>query len=151
MDHSPAPNALNTSNVATSSFTIKLPMAISRFYCPTEIMWANVLTKPKQGGSFCLARSHLTNLPINYDNNTNCLETNPFLLPLDECPLCPNQIKDQLPKDTNHSFQECVGDFISQSHKTCSWDFSYAYHGEIMALSVQVVLVALRHIGAQGA
>jgi hypothetical protein len=34
-------------------------------YCPTEIMWANVLTKPKQGGLFHLDRSHLMNVPIN--------------------------------------------------------------------------------------
>jgi hypothetical protein len=32
MDHSPAPIAPNTSNVAASSFAIKLPMVISRFY-----------------------------------------------------------------------------------------------------------------------
>jgi hypothetical protein len=30
-------------------------------YCPTEIMWANVLTKPKQGASFRLDRSNLMN------------------------------------------------------------------------------------------
>ncbi len=28
-------------------------------YCPTEIMWADVLTKPKQGGPFRHDRSHL--------------------------------------------------------------------------------------------
>ncbi len=38
-------------------------------YCPTEIMWADVLTKPKQGGPFCLDRSHLMNVPINYDDD----------------------------------------------------------------------------------
>jgi hypothetical protein len=67
-------------------------------HCPTEIMWANVLTKPKQGGPFRLDRSHLMNVPINYDDNTEHLKTNPLLLPLDKCLLCPNQMKDQLLK-----------------------------------------------------
>jgi hypothetical protein len=38
------------------------------------------------------------NVPIKYDNNTKCLKANPLLLLLDERPLCPNQMKDQLPK-----------------------------------------------------
>jgi hypothetical protein len=38
-------------------------------YCPTEMMWANVLTKPKQGGPFRFERSHLMNIPINYDDD----------------------------------------------------------------------------------
>jgi hypothetical protein len=67
-------------------------------YCLTEIMWADVLTKPKQGGPFRLDRSHLMNVPINYDDDTKGLKTNPLLLPLDERPLCPNRMKDQLPK-----------------------------------------------------
>ncbi len=33
------------------------------------MMWANVLTKPKQGRPFCLNRSYLMNIPINYDHN----------------------------------------------------------------------------------
>ncbi len=33
------------------------------------MMWANVLTKPKQGGPFRFERSHLMNIPINYDDD----------------------------------------------------------------------------------
>ncbi len=61
-------------------------------------MWANVHTKPKQGGPFHLDKSNLTNVPINYDDDAKCLKTNPLLLPLDKHLLCPNQMKDQLPK-----------------------------------------------------
>ncbi len=52
-------------------------------------MWANVLTKPKQRGPFRLDRSHLMNVPINYDDNAERLKTHPLLLPLDECPIIP--------------------------------------------------------------
>jgi hypothetical protein len=54
-------------------------------YCPTKIMWANILTKPKQGSPFRLDRSILMNVPINYDDNVERRLTNPLLLPKDEC------------------------------------------------------------------
>jgi hypothetical protein len=87
MDHSPAQNAPNTSNVDTSSLHDKIADGdLEVLYCPTEIMWANVLTKPN--------RSHLMNVPINYDDDTKCLKTHPLLLLLDEHPVNPKQIKD---------------------------------------------------------
>jgi hypothetical protein len=55
-------------------------------YYPTEIMWVDVFTKPKQGGPFCLDRSHLMNIPIKYDNDVKCLKTHPLLLPSEERP-----------------------------------------------------------------
>ncbi len=58
-------------------------------------MRADVLTKPKQGGPFRLDRSHLMNVPINYDDNAEHLKTPPLLLPSDEHPIIPKQIKDQ--------------------------------------------------------
>ena len=35
---------------------------------PTEEMWEGVLTKTKQGKSFRVFRSKLTNVPIDYDD-----------------------------------------------------------------------------------
>jgi hypothetical protein len=35
-------------------------------YCPTDTMWADVLTKPLQGTKFCLMRSFLMNCPVDY-------------------------------------------------------------------------------------
>ncbi len=58
-------------------------------------MWADVLTRPKQGGPFCLERSHLMNVPINYDDDAEHLKAHPFLLPSDERPINPKRIKDQ--------------------------------------------------------
>ena len=55
-------------------------------YCPTETMWADVLTKPKQGGPFRLDRSHLMNIPIDYNDNVEHTNAHPLLLPKDKCP-----------------------------------------------------------------
>jgi hypothetical protein len=49
-------------------------------------MWADVLTKSKQGGPFRLNRSHLMNIPINYDDNIERTKAHPLLLPQDERP-----------------------------------------------------------------
>ena len=47
---------------------------------PTDIMWCNILNKPKQGSIFREFRGHLMNVPINYDNNAERLHTHPLLL-----------------------------------------------------------------------
>ena len=61
-------------------------------------MGADVLPKPKQGGPFRLDRSHLINVPINYDDDAERLKTHPLLLSLDERPINSKQIKDRLLK-----------------------------------------------------
>ena len=53
-------------------------------YCPTEEMWADVLNKPKQGRPFRLDRSHLMNVPIDYDDEMERAKTHLELLPSDE-------------------------------------------------------------------
>ena len=40
--------------------------AIDLQYCPTEHMWADVLTKPLQGAKFRLMRAFLMNCPLDY-------------------------------------------------------------------------------------
>lgn len=44
-------------------------------YCPTEKMWADVNTKPLQGRSFRIMRSHLMNIPEDYNDETERLNT----------------------------------------------------------------------------
>ena len=55
-------------------------------YCPTEMMWADVLNKPKQGKGFRLDRSHLMNVPVDYDDEVERKATHPDLLPTGEWP-----------------------------------------------------------------
>jgi hypothetical protein len=65
---------------------------LSLRYCPTDDMWADILTKPLHGSKFCLFRSFLMNCPENYT------EEPPFI-PLK--PLSPNvliQPRSSLPK-----------------------------------------------------
>ena len=50
-------------------------------YCPTEMMWADVLTKPKQGKPFRQDRSKLMNVPVDYDDEVERKRTHVDLLP----------------------------------------------------------------------
>ena len=53
---------------------------IKAVHCPAERMWADVLNKPKQGASFRQDRSHLMNVPTDYDNEIEQSRTHPKLL-----------------------------------------------------------------------
>ena len=44
-------------------------------YCPTKIMWADVLNKPKQGAAFRQDRAILMNVPIEYDDANERAQT----------------------------------------------------------------------------
>ena len=46
-------------------------------HCPTEIMGADVLNKPKGGQHFCLDRSYLMNVDVDYNNDLELLKTHP--------------------------------------------------------------------------
>jgi hypothetical protein len=50
-------------------------------YCPTEAMWADILTKPLQGAGFRIMRHHLQNCPVDYDDRVEQKQTHPKLLP----------------------------------------------------------------------
>jgi hypothetical protein len=39
---------------------------ITLTYCPTDLMWADILTKPLQGSAFRTMREFLMNCPVNY-------------------------------------------------------------------------------------
>ena len=49
-------------------------------------MWADVITKPKQGGPFCLDGSHLMNISIDYNDEVERTNTYPLLLPKNKRP-----------------------------------------------------------------
>jgi len=57
---------------------------VSVEYCPTEMMWADVLNKPKSGRPFRLDRSFLMNVPVDHDNMEELLRTHDDLLPKED-------------------------------------------------------------------
>ena len=50
-------------------------------HCPTEVMWSDVLNKPKQGMSFRKDRAVLMNVPVEYDDDLELSRTHVDLLP----------------------------------------------------------------------
>ena len=50
-------------------------------HCPTEIIWADFLNKPKGVRPFRLDCSCLMNVPVDYNNYMGLLKTHPDILP----------------------------------------------------------------------
>jgi hypothetical protein len=67
-------------------------------YCPTDIMWADVLTKPLQGQKFRDMQAFLQNCPRDYDDD----------IELQNDPLARQTMNHQI--KTNVSSWECVGE-----------------------------------------
>jgi hypothetical protein len=67
-------------------------------YCPTDIMWADVLTKPLQGQKFTDMRAFLRNCPRDYNDD----------IKLQNDPLARQTMNHQVL--TNVSSRECVGE-----------------------------------------
>jgi hypothetical protein len=69
-------------------------------YCPTEQMWADVLTKPLQGAKFRLMRAFLMNCPIDYSEDQVITPTsNPTLSPTKSSPLLRKHSPSFVPND----------------------------------------------------
>jgi hypothetical protein len=67
-------------------------------YCPTEQMWADVLTKPLQGAKFRLMRAFLMNCPLDYFDDPDLTPTAlPTSLPTKPSVISPPRIKSSLP------------------------------------------------------
>ena len=69
-------------------------------YCPTDIMWADVLTKPLQGQKFRDMQVFLQNCPRDYDDD----------IKLQNDPLARQMMNHHLKTKTNVSSWECVGE-----------------------------------------
>jgi hypothetical protein len=63
---------------------------VSIAYKPTDQMWSDVLTKPKQGTAFRQDRAMLMNCDVDYDDETERLPS--VLLPKSEGPIDPSTI-----------------------------------------------------------
>jgi hypothetical protein len=46
--------------------------------CPTEEMWADVMTKPLQGTAFRVMRAELMNCPVHYEDPTEGIDAPPI-------------------------------------------------------------------------
>ena len=70
-------------------------------YCPTERMWADVLTKPLQGAKFRLMRAFLMNCPIDYSENhvINSIPTKTPSLSKHDLPSSHKHIQPFVPSD----------------------------------------------------
>ena len=67
-------------------------------YCPTEQMWADVLTKPLQGAKFRLMRAFLMNCPIDYYDDPDLTPTAmPTSNPTKPSVISPPRINSSLP------------------------------------------------------
>ena len=42
---------------------------ITLTYCPTDLRWGDILTKPLQGSAFCTMRAFLMNCPVNFNED----------------------------------------------------------------------------------
>jgi hypothetical protein len=74
-------------------------------YCPTDVMWADVLTKPLQGHKFRDMHAFLQNCSRSYDDNIE-LQTDKLVGKL---------LKPQV--KTVASLRECVGEHIKNMRK----------------------------------
>jgi hypothetical protein len=66
-------------------------------YCPTKIMWADVVTQPKQEGPLCLDGSIFMNIPVNYDEDVKQKLTHLLFFPKDKQKQVINQQAYQAP------------------------------------------------------
>ena len=78
---------------------------VSIKYCPTGQMYSDCLNKPKQNVAFRRDRSKLMNVPVEYDNDKEFLDTHPDLLPEEDRLI----LKKNEDLRIQISQQECVG------------------------------------------
>ena len=66
-------NGKKTKHIKAKFFLIKDRVdngEIKVIDCPTEVMWADIMTKPLQGTAFHVMRAELMNCPVNYEDPT---------------------------------------------------------------------------------
>ncbi len=100
------PPALNAPNTSKRFFFIQhyhQTNEITLCYCPTDSMWADVLTKPLQGSNFYHMRAILMNCPIDYHEEPPLIS--PTLIPVPSSSTVP--INSRLLK-TKTLQRECV-------------------------------------------
>ena len=92
-------------------------------YCPTDIMWADVLTKPLQGQKFRDMRAFLQNCSRSYDDD----------IELQTGKLARKSMKPQV--KTVASSRECVGERTKSTREKKGQNKSVSWEGETQAVS----------------
>jgi hypothetical protein len=92
-------------------------------YCPTDVMWADVLTKPLQGQKFRDMRAFLQNCSRSYDDDIE--------LQTDE--LARKSMKPQV--KTVASSRECVGERAKSTREKKGGNKSVSWGGETRVVS----------------
>ena len=72
--------------------------------CPTEEMWADIMTKPLQGMAFRTMRAELMNCPVNYEEPEETVEENGFPISAAKTVTWKSDVR-----TTFKTPQECVG------------------------------------------
>ena len=79
-------------------------------HCPTEQMWTDINTKPKQGVVFCKFRGHIMGIPTEY-NDADYIDKVPLTPKVSMLPLTKEQL----------ALKECVGDYESCNKEIRRW------------------------------
>ena len=79
-------------------------------HCPTEQMWTDVNTKPKQGAVFRKFRGHMMGIPTEY-NDADYINKVPLTPKVSMLPLTKEQL----------ASKECVGDYESSNKEIRRW------------------------------
>jgi hypothetical protein len=74
----------------------------------TGEMWSDMLTKPLQGHLWCVMRSNLMNVPVDYDDEAERRNTHPDLLPKEEP-------EEQVQRENNAVLKKAVGLMLLKS------------------------------------
>jgi hypothetical protein len=91
---------------------------------PTDQMYSDVLTKPKQGKGFRLDRAELMNCEEDYDDDKERLRTHPKLLPKPEGPVDAKTVTKTLPaqnQDLAKERRSVLSNDKIEAQKTVTW------------------------------
>lgn len=115
-----------TKHIKSRYFVIKDKVQagdVSIKYRPTNEMWLDILTKPKQGAAFCRDRSMLMNCDEDYDDEKEMHDTPSILLPKPEGPVDPDAITSIIPPSSTLG-NDCRSVLGSDVQKQVMWNTS---------------------------
>jgi hypothetical protein len=92
-------------------------------HCPTEQMWADIKTKPKQGAAFREFRGHVMGIPNDY-NDDDYRKTVPSKVPKSMLPVTKAQLASKECVGGNMAAASLLGIVAAKPNKKVSWDLN---------------------------